>query len=311
MFDRRHLLRLAVATPIAGVGQARAEDWRAKYPEIHFAVVPSENEAGVSSRWAPFVDYLSQELRVKVTIRTANDYAALIEGQRAGNIQIGYYGPASFARALLVGVRTEAFAQNVSRISGRGYYSVFYVLASSPYKTIEDLKGKNLGLVDPNSTSGYQVPLFTLDQMGIDPEKFFGKTVITGSHENAVTALVGGTVDVAANAWNSETQSYLQRMLTKGMLKRLDGSAMTQADFRIILKSPQIINGPYTYLADLPAEMKADIRAAFFAAPTKATAAFDRISDGENLPFGTVDNAAYDDIVKLIKFVDALRKKRA
>ena len=57
--------------------------------------------------------------------------------------------------------------------------------------------------------------------------------------------------------------------------------------------------------------MKADIRAAFFAAPDKAKAAFDRISDGENLPFGTVDNAAYDDIVKLIKFVDALRKKRA
>ena len=45
--------------------------------------------------------------------------------------------------------------------------------------------------------------------------------------------------------------------------------------------------------------MKADIRAAFFAAPTKATAAFDRNSDGENLPFGAVDNAAYDDIVKL------------
>ena len=28
--------------------------------------------------------------------------------------------------------------------------SVFYVLAKGPFQKIEDLKGKNLGLVDPN-----------------------------------------------------------------------------------------------------------------------------------------------------------------
>ncbi|MFC7542143.1 hypothetical protein ACFQU2_25330 [Siccirubricoccus deserti] len=28
-----------------------------------------------------------------MTLRIANDYAALIEGQRAGNIHIGQYGP--------------------------------------------------------------------------------------------------------------------------------------------------------------------------------------------------------------------------
>lgn len=309
MFRRRHLLHLAAATPL--IGRAHAADWRAQYPEIRFAVVPAENEDGVSNRWAPFIEYLIQELRVKVTMRAANDYAALIEGQRAGNIHLGYYGAAAFARALSIGVRTEAFAQNVSPISGRGYYSVFYVLASSPYKTIADLQGKNLGLVDPNSTSGYQVPLFTLDRMGIDPDKHFARMVFAGSHENAVTALVSGTVDAAANSWTSDAYSNLQRMLNKNMLKRADGSIMTMADFRIVLKSPMIINGPYAYLADLPAEMKSDIRAAFFTAPTKAKSAFDRLSDGQNAPWEAVDNAAYDDIIKLIKFVDALRKKRA
>ena len=43
----------------------------------------------------------------------------------------------------------------------KGYYSVFYVLAKSPYQKIEDLKGKNLGLVDPNSTSGNNMPLLS------------------------------------------------------------------------------------------------------------------------------------------------------
>jgi phosphonate transport system substrate-binding protein len=85
-----------------------------------------------------------------VTLRVANDYAAVIEGQRAGNIHIGYYGPASFSRARLTGVPTDAFVIDVNSDGSKGYYSVFYVMAKSPYQKIEDLKGKNLGLVDPN-----------------------------------------------------------------------------------------------------------------------------------------------------------------
>ena len=176
-----------------------------KYPELTFAVVPAENASGVTERWTPFVAYLSKELGVKVTLRIANDYAAVIEGQRAGNIQIASYGSASFARARLTGVKTDAFANDINADGSTGYYSMFFVKASSPYKNIDDLKGKNLGLVDPNSTSGNNVPRFELNKMGIsDADAYFGKVVFTGSHENAVLALAQGTVDVAANQWTSD-----------------------------------------------------------------------------------------------------------
>ena len=56
---------------------------------------------------------------------------------------------------------------------------------------------------------------------------------------------------------------------------------------------------------------KAQIKAAFLDAANKDKAAFDKLSDGKNLPWQTVDNAAYDDTIKLITFVDALRKKSA
>ena len=77
-------------------------------------MVPAENASGVTERWTPFVAYLSKELGVKVTLRIANDYAAVIEGQRAGNIQIASYGSASFARARLTGVKTDAFANDIN-----------------------------------------------------------------------------------------------------------------------------------------------------------------------------------------------------
>jgi phosphonate transport system substrate-binding protein len=308
MINRRIIL--AGVAALAFTASASAEDWKAKYPELTFAVVPAENASGVTDRWTPFVEYLSKELGVKVTLRIANDYAAVIEGQRAGNIQLASYGSAAFARAILTGVKTEAFANDVNNDGSTGYYSVFFVKANSPYQKVEDLKGKNLGLVDPNSTSGNNVPRFELNKMGIaSAENYFGKVVFAGSHENAVLALSQGTVDIAANAWTSDDDSTLAQMLTKGMLKNADGSPMKKSDFRIVHKSAPIINGPYAYNSDLPADAKAAIEKAFFDAPTKDKAAFDKLSDGQKKGFNHATTKEWDGTIELIKFVDSLRKK--
>jgi phosphonate transport system substrate-binding protein len=313
MINRRTLLAGiaagATATAATAPRPARAQSWAAAYPELVYAVVPAENASGVTDRFAPFTAYLSRELGTKVTLRVANDYAAVIEGQRSGNIHIGYYGPASFARALLTGVKTTAFVIDVNSDGTKGYYSVFYVKADSPYKSIQDLKGKDLGLVDPNSTSGYNMPLFALNKMGINAEQYFGKVLVTGSHENAVLALWQGTVQTCANWWNAPDDSNLTRMLDKGMIKTADGKPATVGDFRVILKSDLIINSPTAYLDSLPEDLKGAIRAAWLNAAKNDKAAFDRLSDGKNRPWQPVDNAAYDDTIKLITFVDRLRKQ--
>jgi phosphonate transport system substrate-binding protein len=313
MIQRRTLLAgLAAGAAATTISSAHAQAWKAKYPELVYAAVPAENASGVAERFAPFIEYLSKTIGTKVTLRIANDYAAVIEGQRAGNIHIGYYGPASFARARLTGVKTDAFIIDVNSDGTKGYYSVFYVRKDSPYKTIADLKGKNLGLVDPNSTSGYNMPLFALNKHGIPAaDKHFGKVLVTGSHENAVIALAQGTVDVAANWWNADDDSNLTRMISKGMVKDSSGKLLTKDDFRIILKTDLIINSPTAILESLPKELQASIKAAFLNAPRDAKAAFDKLSDGKNKPWEPIDTKAYDDTIKLITFVDALRKKSA
>ena len=311
MITRRLIVASAAALAFS-VSAASAQEWKTKYPELVFAVVPAENASGVTERWAPFMAYLAKELGTKVTLRIANDYAAVIEGQRSGNIHIASYGSASFARARLTGVKTDAFANDINIDSSTGYYSVFFVNAKSAYKSIDDLKGKNLGLVDPNSTSGNNVPRFELDKLGIsDAEGYFGKVVFAGSHENALLALTQGTVEVAANQWTNDNDSTLSQMLIKGMLKNADGSAMKKDDFRIVHKSQPIINGPYAYNSDLPADLKAAIAKAFADAPTKDKAAFDKLSDGQKKGFNPATTKDWDGTIELIKFVDALRKKKA
>src|SRR6516165_3578215 len=145
MIINRRILMMAVFGVFAATG-GWAQAWKSQYPELVFAVVPAENASGITERFQPWVEYLGRTLGVKVTLRIANDYAAVIEGQKAGNIQIAYYGPASYSRATIVGAKVEPFAIDVNSDGTKGYYSVFYVKASSPYQKIEELKGKNLGL---------------------------------------------------------------------------------------------------------------------------------------------------------------------
>lgn len=301
MITRR--LIIAAAALAFSASAASAQDWKAKYPELVFAKVPDENASGTSDRWTPLANYLSKELGTKVTLRIANDYAAVIEGQRAGNIHIAMYGPASYARARVIGAKVEPFAIEVSADGTKGYYSVLYVKNESSYKDIKDLKGKNLCLVDPNSTSGNNVPRYAMHQLGIDPETFFSKVIYSGSHENAVIALGQGTCDAAFNWWNDEKESNLLRMERKGMAKA--------ADFRVILKSDQIVNSPMAYLADLPADLKAAIKKAVLEVATKDRAAFDKIYQGKQLPFAEIDHKAYEPVIDLIRFVDGLRKQKS
>ena len=301
MLNRRHLLASTMVLALAG-SAAFAQSWNAQYPELVFAKVPDENASGTADRWTPFVNYLSKGLGTKVTLRIANDYAAVVEGQRAGHIHIAMYGPASYARAYITGAKVEPFAIEVSGDGTKGYYSVLYVKAESPHKTITDLKGKNLCLVDPNSTSGNNVPRFAMDKMGIDPENFFGKVVYAGSHENAVIGVAQGTCDAAFNWWNDEKESNLLRMERKGMAKA--------ADFRIIFKSDLIVNSPMAYLTSLPENLKAAIKKAVLEVHAKDPAAFNKIYEGKQLPFVEVDHKAYEPVVEMIKFVDELRKKK-
>ena len=189
----------------------------------------------------------------------------------------------------------------VNKDGTKGYYSVLWVKADSPYQKFEDLKGKNLGLVDPNSTSGNNVPRFAMNKMGVKPEEFFANVVYTGSHENAIIALQQGQVDAAFNWWNDENESMLKRMERKNMAK--------YDDFRMIFKSDQIVNSPVAYLSDMPDDLKTVIKDAFFNVEKNDPEAFKVLTDGEAQVWAPTSHKDYEVIVELNTFVDSLRKQ--
>ena len=92
MVSRRSFLAASAVLGLAGVARpssAQQDPWAARYPELTFAIIPAENASGVMDRWGPFTAYLTRELGTKVTIRVAQDYAAVIEGRAPNSCDNG------------------------------------------------------------------------------------------------------------------------------------------------------------------------------------------------------------------------------
>lgn len=235
----------------------------------------------------------------------------MIEGQRAGNIQIASYGSASFARARLTGVKTDAF--NDINADGLTGYLMFFVKAASPYKGIDQLKGRNLGLVDPNSTSGNNVPRFELDKPGIPMPTLISARSSSPAAMRTRCWRCPRARSMSSN-WGPQATTIftLAQMLHKGMSKNADGSPMKTDDFRIIHNRRRSSTDPMPIIRSFPeAVRRRRLVKAFFDAPTKDNAAFDRLSDGQKKVFIPPPPKDWDGTIELIKFVDNLRKKKA
>lgn len=290
---------LVMGLVMAWLAPALAGDWRKTYPELTMGVITEENAEDRAKRWTPTRDYLSRELRVPVKWREATDYAGIIEALKAKKIELAWFGPASFARAWIV---TEGqavpLAAEIDKDGGFGYFGVIIVKKDSPFKTIDDLKGKRFGFADPNSTSGYQAPNFFLGEAGYKPEEFFGSTSFSGSHENSVKMLYEEHFDAVATWWTNEKKSNMSRMEVKDMIP--------PGQYRIIWKSPRLPSDPFTVPAWLPKQMQEDIKAALLAIPQKDPAAFKALM-GSSQKFQEV---TLEDYQPVIRFVKANMEKR-
>lgn len=294
-------LALAGAMGLTFATTATAEDWRKKYPEVTLGIITSENESDRLTRYKPVLAYFEKTLGVKVNWRSATDYAGIIEGVKAGKIEIARFGPASYAKAWIVTKgQVEPLVGELDKNGNFGYRAVVVVRKDSPFQKIEDLKGKKFAFADPNSTSGHQAPRYFLGEAGIDADEFFGSTAFSGSHENSIVALLNGTFDGAATWYRSDDRSNMTRMESKGMIE--------PGQWRIIWKSPLLPSSPWAMSTKLPPEMRNDVKQALMNMKTDDPHAWKSLTDGKATGYRGVTHAEYEAIVRMIKSNLAKRK---
>ncbi|OPY04651.1 MAG: Phosphate-import protein PhnD precursor [Syntrophaceae bacterium PtaB.Bin038] len=187
----------------------------------------------------------------------ATDYAGVITGMQFKHIDLAYFGPKSYVEASKR-AGAEAFVIEVSKDGSKGYHGLIITKKGSGFKTMADLKGKVWAFVDPNSTSGTLVPMvYFLNELKIDPEKYFSKVIYSGSHEASMISIKTGKIDAA---------STNDLDMARGEGKQW----AAEKDFEILWKSKLIPGSPMAYRKDLPASLKKALTDAFLAYNDKA-----------------------------------------
>lgn len=286
---------LAVATlALAACGESAADNSSGTGDDVLvFASIPTEESTSLKADFQPVLDMLEKETGKQIEFQQATDYAAIIEGQRAGKIDIAQYGAFSYVRARSSGVRTSAVASQVEEKGEQpGYRSYGIVQSGSRITGLDGFRGKKVCFVDPSSTSGYLYPRAGLLEAGIDPESDI-TPVMAGGHDASALSVASGQCD-AGFAYDTMVDSQL---IEKGQLKK--GRLTT------VWKSELIAGPPIAVSDDLDAGLRKTIAEAV---QQKANADYLRANGycGQDCPVG--DSGGWGFVKVDDSFFDGVRK---
>jgi phosphonate transport system substrate-binding protein len=164
---------------------------------IVMSFVPSGDTQEIIASGDQIAEMIEEKTDLVVQANVGTDFAAVREAMGAGKAHIGWLNTFNYVLAnekygVDVGLVTERFGSTT-------YKGQFNVRADSGITTLDDIKGKVMCWVDPNSTSGYIIPRIMLKANGIDPDADFAQTIEAGSHNNSVTAVYNGDCDVGVS----------------------------------------------------------------------------------------------------------------
>ncbi len=217
---------------------------------LTIGLIPAEDSQAMLENSKQVLDSLQQQLGMPVKPFIATDYNGIIEALRSKKLDVAYLGPFSYVLASSI-ANVEAFSVAETKKTGKSAYkSLIIVRKDSGIDSVAQLKSHTMAFVDPTSASGHLFPSAGLQQLGIDPDKYFSRVIFSGSHDASILAVANKKVDAAAVA-----DRIFAAAIAKGVVK--------QADFNIVWTSPDIPESPMVWRKDLDPALKKKIAAAF------------------------------------------------
>ncbi|MEK1946785.1 MAG: phosphonate ABC transporter substrate-binding protein, partial [Ensifer adhaerens] len=282
---------LGAVALLALVGHAQAEDLK----EFRVGIIGGENEADRLRNFQCIVDKLPAAIGVeKVSLFPAADYDGVIQGLLGGTLDYAELGASGFAKIYLAKAdAVEPILTTVQTDGSTGYHSIMVARKDSGITKLEDLKGKKLGFADPDSTSGYLIPLVTLpESIGAPVKEFFGETGFGGGHENLVLEVVKGTFD-AGTTFGSGVGEFKDGYTSGNLKKMVDKGILDMNDLVELWKSPLIPNGPIVVRSTMNDDMKAKFKQFMLDLPKTDAACFSAIQGGDFTGFTEVNADFY------------------
>ena len=288
-------LLLGALALTALVGHVQAEDLK----EFRVGIIGGENEADRLRNYQCLGDHLKTELGVeKVSFFPAADYDGVIQGLLGGTLDYAELGASGYAKIYLAKAdAVEPILTTVQTDGSTGYHSIMIARKDSGITKLEDLKGKKLGFADPDSTSGYLVPLVTLPEaIGAPVKEYFAETGFGGGHENLVLEVLKGTFD-AGTTFGSGVGEWKDGYTSGNLHKMVEKGLLNMNDIVELWKSPLIPNGPIVVRTSMDQDMKAKFKQFMLDLPKKDAACFAAVMGGDFTSFTEVNVDFYKPII--------------
>jgi phosphonate transport system substrate-binding protein len=188
----------ATEAPVEGATDLGTED-----NPIVMSFVPSGDTQEILVSGDALAEMISESTGLTVVANVGTDFAAVREAMGAGQAHIGWLNTFNYILA------HEKYGIDVALVTVRfgstSYNGQIIVNNDSGIESLDDLVGKTMCWVDPNSTSGYIIPRIMLQANGIDPDTDFAETLEAGSHNNVVIQVYNGECDAGATYVDART----------------------------------------------------------------------------------------------------------
>lgn len=271
---------LSIREPVRPAGDGQVKPLRV-------AVAAILSPQGNIESYGTLADYLESRLNRPVVIVQRRTYQEINDLLKAGDVDVGFVctsayvaGHEDFGLRLLVA--PEINGQTV-------YYSTLIVPADSAAESMADLRGSTFAFTDPISTTGRIYPTYLVEQMGEDPDTFFGTFFFAYSHDRAIAAVAQHVADGAGV--DSLVLAYA-----------LDRDPDLSSKIRIIDRSPAFTIPPVVVSPSITPRQQAELRNLLLSIADDPQAADVLESLGID-GFVPVDDAAYDGVRAVIDAV--------
>jgi phosphonate transport system substrate-binding protein len=291
----RKILFGAVSIIAMAVGAAQAQDLK----EFRVGILGGENEADRLRNYQCFADHIKQVLGVeKVSLFPAADYDGVIQGLLGGTLDFAELGASAYAKVYLENKdAVQPILTTIQTDGSTGYRAVMVARADSGIKTLADMKGKKLGFADPDSTSGYLIPVTSLPKdIGMDVKSYFASTGFGGGHEQLVLEVLKGTFD-AGTTWASGVGDFNDGYSSGNLRKMVDKGVLKMDDLVELWQSPLIPNGPLVVRSSIDAGARQKITDFLTKLPETDPACFSAIQGGDYKGYSPVTPEFYQPII--------------
>lgn len=314
-FARVAVVAAAAALVLAGCSGSDSPTPNDKgFPDrITLAAVPAENSADMRASYDPLIAMLEKETGSTIEFVQASDYAGVVEGMIAGNVDLAFFGPFAYVVAGLNGAQLTPLGAVIEAQGAEpGYQS--YGLARSDNAAIdglEDFAGKKVCFVDPGSTSGFLYPTAGLIEAGVirsgsEADISAAMTPIyAGSHDASALSIKNGDCD-AGFAFDS--------MVDETMVQKGD---LAPGDLKTVWKSEMIAGSVFAANDALGAETIDKLRTIFTEKVNGTVLAAEGFCEGDGClitderAWGVVrvDDSAYDGVRKVCEVTGSAKCK--